>query len=139
MLPMIVASKSARTLKVAGQLRELMDRHRLKDAPALSRLCDKIGKPVDYVTINRILNAQAKTEPKVATLRKLAEAVSETYEDAFPEQPQVAINVGERRLALKSLDGKPIPAAVLAKLAELGVEVAETVSEAKKKLRTPKP
>jgi len=130
-------SKSPRTLKVAAQLRELMDRHEFQNAPQLMRAMQKKGFTLSYVTINRILKAEAATEPDTNSLRKIAKTVGEEYEDAFPEQPQLVVEANGHRVALKSLDGKPLSAETLAELGVLlSSKRAEDVHSAKKRLRT---
>lgn len=61
--------KSAAAIRVSQQLEALLQRHEIKDAKALAALTEKIGQSVDYTTINRIKNAEAKDRPKEQTLR----------------------------------------------------------------------
>lgn len=51
---------SPRSRQVAEQLKDLMKRHGLEVARELSERTAKIGKEISYVTINRILKAEAK-------------------------------------------------------------------------------
>ncbi len=128
-------SKSPRSALVADQLRALMERHGFAKAPELSRHALKAGIALDYVTINRLLGGQAKTEPRAETLRQIAKAVGEDYDEAFPDKPQVIVEIAGRRMALKALDSAPFTPAVLRKLAELGVTQAEEIHEIKKTLK----
>lgn len=55
-----MTKKSPAALRVSEHLRALMARHEVADAKALSALTAKIKQPVEYTTINRIKNAEAK-------------------------------------------------------------------------------
>jgi len=70
--------------QIAEQLRRLLDRHSLLPA-ALERMTRSKDRTIYAVTIRRLLNAEAKTEPSPATLRRIAETVGESYQQAFPE------------------------------------------------------
>lgn len=127
--------KSPRSALVAQQLRELMTRHGLEKAPDLERQAKKAGIKLDYVTVNRLLSGAAKTEPRPATLRSIAQAVGEDLDFAFPDKPQMIIHVAGRRFALKATDGAPFTPAVLKELAAKGVTEAEEIHEIKKSIR----
>lgn len=134
--------KSAETFteRVARQLDALMKRHNV-DPPELARRTEQQGSRVDPVTIRRILKAEARTEPKVHTLRKLAEALRETYSQAFPEPEErdVVVEVGGTKYALKRLDGNPISDEEAAALRDqVTVERAQQVHKAKPKARRPR-
>ena len=129
-------NKSPRSVLVAQQLRALMARHGFTKAPQLARHAkEEAGIELDYVTINRLLAATAKTEPKAATLRDIARAVGEDYDTAFPDKPQRIVEIAGQRFALKALESASFTPAVLKKLAELGVGPAEEIHEIKKSIR----
>lgn len=92
---------------------ELLERHHVENAPQIEQMFVDRGdpNPVSYVTINRILNAEARTRPNPDTLQRVAELLGETLAQAFPEPdderaPVVVVN--GRRIALKALDGPPL-------------------------------
>ena len=74
-----------------------MDRHEL----AASELEDLTGRdgqvPVSAVTIRRILNATAKTEPERVTLTRIAEACGESYAGAFSYSLEDSTTIERRR------------------------------------------
>lgn len=127
--------KSARSALVAQQLRALMERHGLKRSPDLVNLAQKAGIALDRVTVNRLLTGVAKTEPRPSTLRLIAQAVGESVDYAFPDKPQLIIEVAGRRFALKAMDGAPMTPAVLQRLAEMGVAEALAIHDMKKSIR----
>lgn len=131
----VVMHKSPRSVLVAEQLRALMDRHGFARAPDLTRHAAKAGIVLDYVTLNRLLSGQAKTEPKPETLRRIAKAVGEDYDMAFPDKPQKIIEIAGQRFALKAMDAASFTPAVLKRLAEMGVGEAEEIHEIKKAIR----
>ncbi len=112
-----------------------MVRHGFDRAPDLSRHAKKAGIAIDYVTINRLLDGAAKTEPRPATLRAIAKAVGEDYDLAFPDKPQKIVEIAGQRFALKAVDSASFTPAVLKKLAEMGVSEAEEIHEIKKSIR----
>lgn len=134
--------------QVAQQLRALMDRHGV-EFMELAAKSEKIHgrESVDNVTIRRIAKAEAKTEPKVAILRKLAEAVGEDYETAFPETgsgPTVAeVEIDGRRYALKKIGAGPPTAEMVTSVKKFlethTVDDAERTAEIKKATAKPRP
>lgn len=74
-----------RTKQIAEQLRALMERHKLTPQD-IERITTKPSRPgISSVTVRRLLAAEARTEPRTDTLRRIAEAIGETYQSAFPE------------------------------------------------------
>ncbi len=59
-----MSKKSPAALRAAEQLKDLMRRHDVADAKALSALTAKIKQPVEYTTINRhvYLNARRRLQ-----------------------------------------------------------------------------
>ena len=111
-----MAQRESRKDQVARQLQALMTRHGVT-AQELDR---RTG--VSYVTINRILRSNAKTEPEPATLIKLAKAVGEMLEQAFPlpgDEAALTVEVDGRKLAFKSLDGGPVDLELMRRAVEL--------------------
>jgi transcriptional regulator with XRE-family HTH domain len=70
-----------------GDLRALLERHHLTPAEIERRTAVGERPPVSAVTVRRILKAEARTEPEPATLRRIAEAVGESYTATFAETP----------------------------------------------------
>lgn len=128
----VMSPKETPAQRVARQVRALLDRHSATPQEVQKRT------GISYVTVNRWLNAEARTQPYPHTLRKVATAFGEDYEVAFPETEGEEVTIGGRRLALKvtPLDGKPVTRAELEEmLRRLTVEKAEDVHEAKAKLK----
>lgn len=96
----------SRQEQIQQQLRALLERHKLENGYELEKRSE--GK-VNHVTVDRILDGTVKTDSRPSTLRKIAAAVDETYEYAFPEQASPPLGEHVR--------------------AELGEEVAELVAE----------
>ena len=98
--------------RIARQMAELMERHHVKNAPQLERMfLDGGEEPVSYITINRILKAEARTRPNPDTLQRVARLLGETLAQAFPEPDEErapVVTIGGRRIALKALDGPPL-------------------------------
>jgi transcriptional regulator with XRE-family HTH domain len=127
-----MATKETPAQRVARQVKALLDRHEATPQEVQKRT------GIAYTTVNRWLNAEARTQPYPHTLRKVAVAFGEEYEVAFPESDAEEITVGGRRLAFKvtPLDGKPLTRKELEDmLKRLTVEQAEDVHEEKKKLK----
>jgi transcriptional regulator with XRE-family HTH domain len=127
-----MATKEPPSQRVARQLRVLLDRHDSSSQDVQKRT------GISYVTINRMLNAEAKTEPQPRKLRQIAAAFGESFEEVFPEGEQEIVEIGGRRVAFKALDGKPLPRDILDKIKHLTIDAAEDIHEAKRKLRKPK-
>jgi hypothetical protein len=87
----------ARREQVAEQLRALLQRHNLMPVD-IEKKTETDGKtPVSAVTVRRILKAEARTEPEPGTLRRIAEAVGESYTTAFPEADDaLGVDVSQR-------------------------------------------
>lgn len=98
--------------RIARQMRELMDRHHVHNAPQLERMfTDRGEEPISYVTINRILKGEARTRPNPNTLHRVAKILGETLAQAFPEPDEErapVVMVNGRRVAIKALDGPPL-------------------------------
>lgn len=115
--------------RVARQIRALLERY-----DATSQEVER-RTGISYITINRWKNAEAKTQPHPHKLRKVAEAFGETMEEAFPETDQTFVEVDGRRIALKAVDGRPLPRDIIEKLRHLTIEKANDIHEAKTKLK----
>lgn len=127
-----MSPKETPAQRVARQVRALLDRHEATPQEVQKRT------GISYVTVNRWLNAEARTQPYPHTLRKVATAFGEDYENAFPESEGEEVTVGGRRLALKvtPLDGKPLTRKELEDMIKrLTIDHAEDVHEEKKKLK----
>ncbi len=107
-------------MQVAAQLDALMKRHGLVYAVELADIMKKKGTPIDYTTINRMLLAKAKTEPRPENLRAIAAAVGEDFDEAFPDKPQIIAEIDGRRIAFRALDNKPFSPSLLEKISKLG-------------------
>lgn len=125
----IVSTKESPVQRVARQLRLLMERHDATPQEVMKRT------NVSDVTVRRILKAEAKTEPEPQTLRKIAVAFGESYEEMFPESEAEIIEVDGRKIALKSLDGRPLPKDFLDRIKHLSVDHAVDVHTAKQSLK----
>lgn len=125
----LVSAKEPPVQRVARQLKALMERHGASNQEVQKRT------GISDVTVRRILKAEAKSEPEPATLRKIAVAFGETFEEAFPESESEVIEVDGRKIAFKAIDGRPLTAAMLEKIRHLTVSAAEDIHEAKKNLR----
>lgn len=90
---------------------------------------------IAYTTINRWLNASAKTRPYQHKLEAVAAAYHEDVDLAFPGPNQELIELNGRRIALKSLDGKPLPADFLDQVKHLSVDRAADIHAAKQGLK----
>jgi transcriptional regulator with XRE-family HTH domain len=138
MLASGMAQKETRTQQVARQLAALMERHGIRDSGEFERLIHKRGiKGIDQVTIRRLLQATAKTEPRATTLRLIAEAVGETMIEAFPEDETVTFaTFGDRKIAFMGADGKPMTPRVVDEIMEalrrVPPEKAHEIHELKK-------
>jgi hypothetical protein len=120
--------------QVAQQLQALLRRHHLA-VNDLKRLGQAKKIKINDVTVRRILKAEAETEPDISTLRRIAAVVGEDYEEAFPEKPQLIVEIEGRRFAMKSLDGKPLPPAIEERLRQLSTERARDIHETKRALK----
>lgn len=99
--------------RVARQMAGLLDRNHVKTTRQVEQMMVDRGdaEPISYTTINRILKAEARTEPARDTLRRLAELFGESLDQAFPEpddERAPVVLVGGRRIRLKALDGPPL-------------------------------
>jgi len=124
----------ARKNQLAKQLQALLDRHNLR-VNDLKRLGRSKGIKINDVTVRRILKAEAEAEPDITTLRRIATAAGEDYEEAFPEGPQVIVEFEGRRFAMTSLDGRPLPPEIEQKLRQLSTEHAHELHATKKALK----
>jgi hypothetical protein len=124
----------SRKHQLANQLQALLDRHDLS-VNDLKRLGHSKGIKINDVTVRRILKAIAETEPDISTLRRIATVVGEDYEEAFPEKPQLIVEIAGRKFAMKSLDGKPMPPEIEERLRSLSTERAHKIHEKKKGLK----
>lgn len=98
----------SRAKAVAGQVAALLARHNLEIGELAKRVKRLGGDPV---TVRRVAEGEAKTEPRPKTLRLIAQAVGETKEQAFPEDseapgpdPTIVYPEEGSALALKVLD-----------------------------------
>lgn len=111
--------------RVARQMRALLDRYKATPQDVQKRT------GISYVTINRMMKAEAKTQPRPDKLRRIAEAYGETYESAFPspaDEQAITVEIGGQRFALKTQDGKPVNRAKLAEaIRKNPIELAEQI------------
>ena len=140
----VMALKETPAQRVSRQLRSLMMRHSILNSAELQRGMEKSGvaDAPNQVTIRRILKMEIKTEPDRPTLRKIAEHLGETLEQAFPDpsdEAALTIEVEGRRYAFKSIDGKPVTPEhaerIRKAMAENTIERAERIHALKKTTR----
>jgi transcriptional regulator with XRE-family HTH domain len=139
-----------RKQQVMGQLAALMKRHGDLSRADLERLTAKKfpGRKVAQQTIGRILKGETVTEPERETLIRIAEAVGETYQEAFaesatPATPEaegaIRVNVKGKRLKLIAEgDVDPEIVRILAAVAEgLSNERLDRIEAARHKMKKP--
>jgi transcriptional regulator with XRE-family HTH domain len=121
--------------QVAGQLKALMDRHRLTPGEIERRTGANGETPINASTVWRIMTCQHLIEPPPATLRRIAEAVGERYSVAFAEddEPTTTLDISRRgkRIHVRTL-GEPLPPEFDAELKALVARFQRELNATKK-------